>query len=322
MMLMAIALAAGSWISDSYTNAAGTRTFQLYVPAGYTKAEKRPLLVHIHGCTETPGEFAGLTRIAQLADKQRLLVLLPGQSATANPSLCWNWFVPENQKRGAGEPSIIKGMIDRVESRYSVDRDRVYVAGVSSGGYMTSILLSCYADVFAAGMVASGGMYEAALDLNTAIPAALQGSARDPKVSGADAYRCSGSVHPRLVPVLVFHGGEDPYVNVRGGQQVVDAFVQMNDLGDDGEDNDSIVSLANGSDTASGGLAYTWNDYGFGSTTLIRHYVVTHMGHAWSGGDANYPYAEPRGPDETALMWSFFEKWRRGELRRVKRQFK
>jgi hypothetical protein len=101
MMLMAIALAAGSWISDSYTNAAGTRTFQLYVPAGYSKAEKRPLLVHIHGCTETPGAFAGLTRITQLADKQRLLVLLPGQSAAANPSLCWNWFVPENQKRGA-----------------------------------------------------------------------------------------------------------------------------------------------------------------------------------------------------------------------------
>ena len=113
MFLMAIAIAAGSWVSDSFTNAAGTRAFQLYVPAGYTKAEKRPLLVAIHGCTESPGEFAGLTRIAKLADQKRILVLLPGQSAAANPSLCWNWFLPENQKRGEGEPSIIKGMIDK-----------------------------------------------------------------------------------------------------------------------------------------------------------------------------------------------------------------
>src|SRR5947207_1638014 len=189
-LLVATPAAAGSWLSESHTNAAGTRVFQLYVPGGYSKAEKRPLLVAIHGCTESPGEFGGLSRIAQLAEKERILVLLPGQSAAANPSLCWNWFVPENQKRGQGEPSIIKGMIDWVEARYSVDRDRVYVAGVSSGGYMTSILLSCYADVFAAGMVASGGMYEAAGDLKGAIPAALHGSDRDPKASGNDAYRC------------------------------------------------------------------------------------------------------------------------------------
>src|SRR5438128_1733494 len=103
LFLLAAPAATGSWLSDSYTNAAGTRGFQLYVPAGYTKGEKRPLLVHIHGCTETPGEFAGLTRIAQLAEKERLLVLLPGQSAAANPSLCWNWFLPQNQKRGEGE---------------------------------------------------------------------------------------------------------------------------------------------------------------------------------------------------------------------------
>lgn len=309
-----ILLAAGSWVSDSYTNDAGTRAFQLYVPAGYVKSEKRPLLVHIHGCTESPAEFAGLTRIAKLADEERVLVLMPGQNAAANPSLCWNWFVPENQKRGRGEPAIIRGMIDWVAARYNVDRDRIYVSGVSSGGYMTSILLSCYADVFAAGVVASGGMYEAAVDLQTAIPTALQGSARDPNVSGTDAYQCSGAVHPRLVPVMVFHGSVDPYVNVRNAQQVVDAFVQMNDLGDDGKDNDSIVRLS--SET---GDAYTVTDYGFGKTTLIRYYLLPKLGHAWSGGDAKYPYAEPNGPDETALMWSFLEKWTRAEATKKKR---
>ena len=86
VLLIAAPATAGSWLSENYTNAAGTRSFQLYVPAGYTKAEKRPLLVHIHGCTETPGDFAGLTHIAQLAEKEHLLVLLPGQSAAAKHS--------------------------------------------------------------------------------------------------------------------------------------------------------------------------------------------------------------------------------------------
>src|ERR1051325_1997194 len=96
-MISALFLAAavsGGWISES--------NFQLYVPAGYRKSEKRPLLVAIHGCTETAGEFAGLTRIRTLADSQRILVLLPNQSPEANPMHCWNWFVPENQKRDSG----------------------------------------------------------------------------------------------------------------------------------------------------------------------------------------------------------------------------
>src|SRR6266496_4425063 len=97
-LFLAAALA-GSWVSES--------GFQLYIPAGYTKSEKRPLLVAIHGCTQTAGEFGGLTRITRLADAQRVLVLLPNQSTEANPMHCWNWFVPENQKRGQGEPKMI-----------------------------------------------------------------------------------------------------------------------------------------------------------------------------------------------------------------------
>jgi poly(hydroxyalkanoate) depolymerase family esterase len=304
-MLSALFFAAavgGSWISES--------NFQLYVPDGYTKREKRPLLVAIHGCTQTAGDFAGLARVARLADRERVLVLLPNQDPAANAMRCWNWFIPENQKRGAGEPAAIKAMIDWVEARYAVDRGRVYVFGISSGGYMTSILLSCYSDVFAAGMVASGGMYEAAIDLQTAVPTALKGSERDPAASGRDAYRCSGSNH-RTVPVLVFHGSDDPFVALRNGRQTVDQFLVTNDLGDDGVENHSIVELSRHSDAVEGGHAFTWIDYGSGKTTLIRYYVVEGMGHAWSGGDAAFSWADAKGPDETAIMWDFVKQFRR-----------
>lgn len=314
MIVAAILLAAsGTWISDSYSSAAGTRAFQIYVPEGYTSGERRPLLVGIHGCTETAAEFAGLTRIAQLADAQRLLVLLPSQSSSANASLCWNWFLPANQKREQGEPSLIRGMIERVRASYDVDPSRIYVYGVSSGGYTAATMLSCYSDVFAAGMVASGGMYEAAGDVFSGALAALYGSLRDPKVVGEDAYRCSGSIHPRIVPVLVFHGSDDSIVAPLSGRQVVDQFVQLNDLGDDGIANGSVPAapLAIHEESVAGGLSYTWREYG----TMIRYYVVNGMGHAWSGGDPRYQYAEPRGPDETAILWQFLQKWRRDEAK-------
>lgn len=316
-LVLAPATLAGTWLDDSYTNAYGTRAFRVYVPEGYVASERRPLLVGIHGCTETPTEFAGLTRIDRLADANRLLILLPGQTSAANASLCWNWFLPVNQKRGQGEPSLIRGMVDRVAERYAVDPARIYVFGVSSGGYMAGTMLSCYSDVFAAGMVASGGMYEAAGDVFSGALAALYGSSRDPRISGEDAYRCSGSVHPRAVPVLVFHGSEDAIVAPLNAQQIVDQFAQTNDLGDDGIDNDSVTNapLSTQTITVAGGLSWTRRDYRY-----VQSCIVNGMGHAWSGGDPQFPYAEPRGPDETAIMWDFLRVWQRGEGTSVRRR--
>jgi poly(hydroxyalkanoate) depolymerase family esterase len=285
--------------------------FRLYVPSAYSKRVRYPLIVGLHGCTQTADDFAGLTRMPKLADAQRVLVLLPNQDPAANPMRCWNWFLPENQKRDSGEPAMIKTMIDDVEARYSVDRSRVYVFGMSAGGYMTSTLLACYADVFAAGMIASGGMYEAASDVPTGLSAALRGSDADPAAAGRDAYRCSGAVHPRLVPVLVFHGGDDPFVAPANGRQAVDQFLVTNDLGDDGVENHSIGELSHHSGAVQGGHAYSWTDYGSGKSVVIRHYLVDDMGHSWSRGDATFSWADAKGPDETAIMWDFFRRFRR-----------
>lgn len=311
---------AGTWISDSATNRAGTRAFRLYVPDGIGD-EKRPLLVAIHGCTQTAADFAGLARIAKLADANRILALLPSQTSAANASLCWNWFLPANQARGDGEASIIIAMIDAVKARYKIDATRVYVAGVSSGGYTTSILLSCYSDVFAAGMVASGGMYEAAGDVFSAALAALYGSPVDPKAAGDDAYRCSGSARGRTIPILVFHGSDDAVVNLRSGEQVVRQFVQMNDWADDGLANDSVVfEPASIVTDSSANLSYTRRTYNVSGSPLIQYLVVNGMAHAWSGGDPAFQYAETKGPDETQLMWSFLQQYQRSDAPKQKRR--
>lgn len=134
---------AGSWIYGSFGNGYGTRSYQAWVPTGYSPGQAIPLVVALHGCGETPADFAGLTRINQLADSRKFIVLYPKQGTMNNPVACWNWYTTNNQGR-FGEPSIIKGMIDKVKGSYTIDNARVYVFGLSAGAAMTSTMLSCY----------------------------------------------------------------------------------------------------------------------------------------------------------------------------------
>ncbi|PTL83698.1 PHB depolymerase family esterase [Vitiosangium sp. GDMCC 1.1324] len=299
---------AGSWVYGSYTNLWGTRGFQLWVPTGYQAGESLPLVVALHGCFQNPDQFAGLTRLNQKADAEKFLVLYPNQATLFNGTQCWNFMIAANQERGIGEPSIVVGMVDWVKSRYAVDSHRVYVGGVSAGAVMSSILLACYSDVFAAGMVGAGAMYKAATTASGSAFAMVFGSIYNPDDRGRDAWACSGK--PRWqVPVLVLHGTEDDVVNPINGEQVVQQFLQTNDYGDDGTNNNSVpyASTRVWYGSVPGGRSYTVKDYVYGGRLLVQKYEMQGMGHAWPGGDPSYLFADPSGPDATTLMWDFFK---------------
>src|SRR5205814_6863994 len=107
------ARAPGEFSSGSFTNAAGTRAYKLYVPSG-PFVQPLPLVVMLHGCKQDPEDFAAGTRMNELADAGRWLVLYPGQDRNVNALGCWNWFQEADQQRGRGEPSIIADMTRHV----------------------------------------------------------------------------------------------------------------------------------------------------------------------------------------------------------------
>lgn len=309
MSLPVIAAAqTGHWESGRYGNLFGSRDYQTWIPAGYTGTEDLPLLLVLHGCDGDGSQIAGMTRFNEIADVEQFIVVYPSQSVLANLLKCWNWSSVLSQSRNIGEPSILAGIVAKAKADYSIDASRVYVTGFSAGGAMTSIMLACYSDVFAAGAVHSGGMYKAAISFVGGVFRLSSGSVFSPDARGKDAWQCSGSPSPRQVPVLVFHGSADSLVNPVNGEQTVQQFLQTNDFGDDGLDNDSVGNAVTSTSTAQvpGGRSYTVNTYAYGGTELVQHYVVDGLDHAWSGGDATYG-ADPAGPDASLIMWVFFK---------------
>ncbi|MCI0430664.1 MAG: PHB depolymerase family esterase, partial [Rhodospirillales bacterium] len=209
----ALVPAGGRFISGSYANGAGIRTFKLYVPSRYS-GEALPLIVMLHGCTQSADDFAAGTRMNLLAEEQICLVLYPEQSSTANPSKCWNWFNPIDQKRDQGEPSLIAGITRRTMRDYAVDARRVYVAGLSAGAAAAAIMGTAYPDLYAAIGVHSGLACGAASDLPTAFAAMRQGDA-------ARHFSGAGSGDRQIVPTIVFHGDQDSTMHPGNADRVI-----------------------------------------------------------------------------------------------------
>ncbi len=112
-------LAVNPWLWPS-------REYLVYVPRAYGGWRRRPLLVLLHGCRQTPEDFAAATRIAALADSNGWLVLLPRQSGKANAWTCWNWF-DKPTSAGRGEAAIIAAQIRAVRRAYRVHPRRIFV---------------------------------------------------------------------------------------------------------------------------------------------------------------------------------------------------
>jgi poly(hydroxyalkanoate) depolymerase family esterase len=278
----------GQFLSCSFRDATGTRAYKVYVPGGHSASrDPMPLVVMLHGCTQSPDDFAAGTRMNALADRHGFVVVYPAQSAAANGSKCWNWFRGEDQARDSGEPAIVAGITREVATRYGVDSRRIFVAGMSAGAAMAVILGATYPDLFAAVGAHSGLPYRAAHDMPSAF-GAMQGR------------RHSGDAAPALVPTIVFHGDADRTVQATNGEAIVSQAVRPGV-----EDGTLRVDVQPG--VAAGGMRYERTTYLDASDRVVAEQWVLHgAAHAWSGGSAAGSYTDARGPDASAEMVRFF----------------
>lgn len=275
--------------TQSFTCAAGTRGYRLYVPA--TAGEGlRGLVVMLHGCTQTPEDFAAGTAMNAQAERHRLLVAYPAQTGADNAMSCWNWFRPGDQRRGAGEPAIIAGLTEGIVAEFGIARDRVFVAGLSAGGAMAAVMGATYPDLYAAVGVHSGLAHCAANDVLSAF-AAMRGEA---DVALRPTSLPSSDTAPR---VIVFHGTADTTVHPANAERIVAAAQRVaptgplqSERGVSGDRRSYLRAVAARRDGTPG----------------IECWMIQGGGHAWSGGDPSGSYTDPDGPDASAEMVRFF----------------
>lgn len=272
----------------------GKRSFKLYVPAIAGTANSRlPLLVMLHGCRQTPDNFASGTGMNALAEEFGFLVVYPAQERRSQIYRCWNWYMQSDQARGSGEPALIASLVSDIIAKQGVDPEKVYVAGLSAGASAALIVADAYPDIFAAVGTHSGLPVGAAHDGVSALIAMK--------------YGASGLPHSHPIPTIGFHGSSDKVVNPRNGRLIVaHALDPYPRLG---------KTVKRGRTT--GGRKYVRTSYGLETGgSLIEQWVVVGAAHAWSGGNAADRYTDPDGPDASREMVRFFLRHRTTEKRR------
>lgn len=335
----------GSVWSCRYTNPADglSRTAWLYQPKGWTPAREAPLVVVLHGCTEQGPDIAYLSHFDAEAESHGFRVLYPDQAPftqtspttfDGNGSMCWNWFLPQGQQRGAGEPALIAGLTREATAQFATDAHRVDVIGVSAGGAMADIMAATYPDVYAAVGVLAGCEYRGLPCLGA--PAAVP-----PQVSAQLAYQATCTTgspcRARVVPFIVENGDVDPVVPVGNAFEVVqqwqlyDAFAQAGrtDVATAASAPCAVQPAVIPSPLVAPQQAdpvnspYDVYDYSLdgaacsaGSDSVLGELYVVHGElHAWPGGAPLYVnpqqnqyqvYTNPGGPDITDIAYRFF----------------
>ena len=273
------------FLSGTHQGKSGSRAYRTYVPAS-AEAGASAIVMMLHGCTQTPEDFAIGTGMNALADRDGFIVIYPEQSRGSNAQTCWNWFSPNDQRRDRGEPDILAGIARTAMAQYDVPSERTFVAGLSAGAAMAVILGQTYPDVFAATGAHSGLPYGAAKDVASAFAAmAGQGSglAAEPQRAG--------------IRTIVFHGSADSTVHASNGDTIARSAERHGP-------SPSLQTTRKG--TASGRTYTATICTGPDGRDHLEHWVIDGLGHAWSGGRPGGSYTDPCGPDASAEMIRFF----------------
>ena len=270
------------------------RDYTVYVPRGHARWRSVPLLVLLHGCRQTADDIAQATRITALADDVGCLVLLPRQNPRANTWGCWNWF-DRATVEGWGETAIVLAQVKSVRRKYLIDPKRVFVAGMSSGGGLATVLGIRKPELVAGVFVHSGIACGAA---SSPLAALSRAEDRRRQRRHADRARCAWRAKPETLPVplLVVHGGADDVVSPVNAAQLVRQYLALNGhpAADAGAMSTSRRRIAPTSRRRRTRRIVTTSEWQVGGRVVARHVLVDRLGHAWSGGDDKYPYNDPR----------------------------
>lgn len=299
----------------------------LYTPASYDPTTPTPMQLVIHGANTVAREQMLANQHHAVADREGFLVLYPDFVNTAerhpnsnesdqasglgtHPIRLWDSMDVSSRARRSGDAANVVAMIDEVSRRRTVDADRVYVSGMSSGAMMTSLLMGLYPDVFAAGGIIAGCGFASI----GSCPVATDPTAND--ALAAAAFAAMG-VHARPVPFIEMHGQRDTTVQPSWGDAAVQQWLKTANLASGSTDLDGPIALTPAASTdgaVPGGYTYTVDTYVDGvGCPFAEHWRIHEMNHHWPGGSTDpaerQNFNDPLGPSGAEATWAFFSQF-------------
>ena len=269
------------------------RPYTLHTPAGLGTGAPRPLLVMLHGCQQSPDDFALGTRMSDEAERRGLVVAYPGQGSRENLASCWNWFDAAHQQRGHGEVAWIAALTQHLVAGYPLDPRRLYLAGLSAGGAMALATAAAYPDLYAAVASHSGVPSGIADSLGSGL-AAMRHGPRE-RLAGEATI----APWPR-VPTLAIHGDADTVVHPDNSlaiyRRTLDAFAA-----------DGLVEATRREPASDGSRAHQRHVAHRADATapVAELWLIEAAGHAWSGGDVAGSFVDAPGPNASRAILDF-----------------
>ena len=257
------------------------RKYLLYVPQTYNPANPTPLVISFHGFAEWPAHQMEISHWNDLANQYGFIVAYP--SGTGFPL---RWRIrgdPGMENDPSLDVAFISDLIDQLESEYNLDPARIFANGLSNGGGM-SFYLSCRL----AGRIAAIGT-----------------------VSGAFLLPWEDCSPSRPVPLIAFHGTNDPIVPYTGGpsRSLDMPFPSIPDW---------IATYARRSGCSEAARDLPANGEASGVQYInsennmdVAFYTIQGGGHSWPGGGSMPKIIvghTTQDIDATQTIWDFFQK--------------
>jgi poly(hydroxyalkanoate) depolymerase family esterase len=302
----------GQWIMKTFQaksySGSRDRQYQMYVSDAYQEGEPVPIVMVLHGCRQTEQNMIDETRFSEFADQENFIVVYPvitSYDGSRNPN-CWGFFLDQHIHEGAGEAEDLYQIALEVESEYTIDPERRYITGLSSGAGMSVVMAVAQSEYFAAAGAAAGLPYsETSSSVGfvcfnpgtfksiPAVVAAMQAEQRRPEEA-------------RAIPLMTIHSNNDCTVNRQGSVNLRDAWIQHYGASPNAYET---------TDCAAEGVPCTYLKFGAPNRSVVetvfyegeRGSFTGEGSHYWVG-DHSGQFANPKGPSATELFWDFFKR--------------
>jgi poly(hydroxyalkanoate) depolymerase family esterase len=273
LLLISTTQAVGQrWMERVKSFGENPRNLKMYVHYPSNFKPGMPVVVVLHGCTQTAKQCAELTGWNLLADKNGFVVVYPEQRLKNNPAKCFNWFTKTNQTRDYGEAKSVHSMVRYAITVLKVDSSKIYISGLSAGAAMSTNMLAMYPDIFKAGAIFSGGAYLTAQNLFVSIPAMLGWVLKSPDRLGNSVRKSNPNFSGSYPRIMIVHGTSDWIVNKRNGLEIMKQWTNVHQTD---QQPDSVIEKFNYRKRVKLFVYKNKNQQ-----DVVELFLIKHMGHA------------------------------------------